>query len=352
MVNKERLTFALVGAGNIAGFHAQAIEQVEGARLAAVCTRSPETGGRFAKEHGCDYVASLEELLARSDIDAVAITTPSGTHADIGIQAARAGKHVLCEKPIDVYLEKIDALIEACELNGVHLGAIFQSRTGEGARALKKAVDEGRFGKMTQCSAFIPWYRSTEYYASSDWRGTWRLDGGGALMNQGIHAIDLLLWLAGEVIEVSGCCQTRVHLGIEVEDNAAAWLRFAGGGLGIIQGSTCSYPGHGKRIEILGERGSAILEDDVIKTWDFSEERPEDEEILHPGKRSGIGGGSSDPTAISAEGHRRQYADFVSAVLGGKGSLVSGREARKPVELITAIYRSSREKAIVRLMKE
>ncbi len=349
MADNDQVSFALIGAGNIAGFHAQAIDQVPGARLAAVCCRGAESGRRFAAERGGDYVGDIDVLLARSDVDAVAVTTPSGSHADIGIRAARAGKHVLCEKPIDISLDRIDALVEACESNGVHLGAIFQSRTGEGAQALKSAVESGRFGKLTQCSAYIPWHRSAEYYASGDWRGTWKLDGGGALMNQGIHAIDLLLWLAGDVIEVSARCQTRVHTGIEVEDNAVAWLGFANGGLGIVQGSTCTYPGLGKRIEILGERGSAILEDDVIKTWQFVDEQPGDEELLHPAKPSGIRGGASDPKSISAEGHRRQYADFVGAVRDGGTALVSGREARRPVELILAIYRSSREDAIVRL---
>jgi predicted dehydrogenase len=349
---KERqimsVRFGIIGVGNIAGFHAKAIGLVDGAELVACYARSRENGEKFAAEHGCEYASSLEELLARDDIDAVAITTPSGTHADIGVLAAQAGKHVLCEKPIDVSVEKIDELIAACDENGVLLGAIFQSRFGEGAQALKKAIEAGRFGKLTQCSAYIPWFRSREYYASAGWRGTWALDGGGALMNQGIHAIDLLLWLAGEVSEVSARVQTRLH-DIEVEDNAVAWLQFKNGGLGVIQGSTACYPGESKRVEIKGEKGSVTLVDDVPAFWEFEEAVPEDDAVKKLRENASIGGGASDPKAISVEGHRVQYADFAAAIQEKRRPAISGKEGRRAVELIRAIYDSSAQNKIVSL---
>ncbi len=344
----KEVRIGLVGTGSIASFHADAIANVDRARLVAVTSRREEPGRAFAEKYGSEYVPTVEALLAREDVDVVAITTPSGNHAEIGIAAARAGKHVFCEKPIDITLEKIDALIKACDEAGVQLGAVFQSRMGDSGKLLKSAVDEQRFGKLSQCSAFIPWFRSKEYYASGDWRGTWELDGGGCLMNQGIHAVDMLLWVAGDVAEVSACCQTRLH-DIEVEDNAVAWVRFTSGAIGVIQASTCSFPGQPKRIEIMGEKGSAVLVDDDFKVWSFAEEKPEDEQVRNPAKRSGIGGGAADPKAIGTEGHRRLYEDFVEAVISGKPSSITGVEARRAVELILAIYQSSREGKAVRL---
>jgi predicted dehydrogenase len=342
------IKFGLVGVGNIAEFHAKAIQEVEGAELVVCNARTRESGEKFAREFNCDYIQSYEEFLARDDIDAVAITTPSGTHAALGVLAAKAGKHVLCEKPIDISVERIDELIAACEEAGVLLGAIFQARFGEGAQALKKAIDSGRFGKLTQCSAYIPWFRSKEYYASAGWRGTWALDGGGALMNQGIHAIDLLLWLAGEVAEVSAKVQTRLH-DIEVEDNAAAWLQFQNGALGAIQGSTACYPGESRRVEIKGEKGSVTLVDDVPVFWEFEEAAPQDEDVKKLRESASIGGGASDPKAIGIAGHCAQYADFVQAIQENRQPAIPGKEGRRAVELIRAIYDSSAQQEIISL---
>jgi len=342
------IRFAIIGVGNIAEFHAKAISEVPGTKLVAVHSRTAETGNAFAKEHDCDYESTLEALLARDDVDAVAITTPSGTHTDLGIAAAKAGKHVLCEKPLDVTVEKIDRLVAACDEAKVLLGAIFQSRFGAGAQATKKAIEAGRFGKLTQCSAYVPWFRSKEYYASAGWRGTWKLDGGGALMNQGIHAVDLLLWLAGDVNEVGARIQTRLH-DIEVEDNAVAWLQFKNGGLGVIQGSTACYPGETKRVEIKGEKGSVTLEDDRPVLWDFEEADPGDDDVRKLAVAGKIGGGASDPKAISVEGHKRQYEDFAAAIRENRQPAIPGREGRKAVELITSIYQSSKSGQIVKL---
>jgi UDP-N-acetyl-2-amino-2-deoxyglucuronate dehydrogenase len=347
-VSRPEVRFGLIGTGTIAEFHARAMASVEKVRLVAVTSRREGPGREFAQSHGCVYEPSIESLLARDDIDAVAITTPSGHHAEVGIAAARAGKHVFCEKPIDVALDQVDALNQTCREHGVQLGAVFQSRMGDSGRFLKEAVESGRFGKLSQCSAYIPWFRSPEYYAGSDWRGTWELDGGGALMNQGIHAVDMLLWIAGEVVEVSARCQTRFHE-IEVEDNAVAWLKFASGAIGVVQASTCLFPGQPKRIEVMGEKGSVVMVDDTFTEWSFVDERPEDEQHRRPLKHSGIGGGISDPKAISIEGHRRLYEDFADAILSGRPSGITGEEARRAVELILAIYRSSREGRTIRL---
>lgn len=343
---RHSVRFGLVGTGSIADFHARAIALTDGAQLVAAHSRSAASGETFATAHGCEYNATLEALLARDDVDAIAIATPSGTHAAIGIAAAQAGKHVLCEKPLDITVERIDALVAACERHKVLLGAIFPSRLGAGPRAAKQAIEQNRFGRLTQCMASIPWYRTPQYYKEVSWRGTWDLDGGGALMNQGIHAIDLLLWLAGDVIEVSARCQTRARE-IEVEDNAVAWLRFESGALGLVQASTVCYPGERKRVEIKGERGSVTLVDDMPVLWQFDEERPEDESVRNLARNSQIGGGFSDPRAIGIEGHRAHYQDFVEAIGSGREPIIPGCEGRRAVALIRAIYQSSQKNCVV-----
>lgn len=341
--------FALIGTGNIATFHVRAIALVPQAQLVAVYSRRELEGQAFATQFGADYERDLNALLHRDDVNAVCLTTPSGTHAELGILAARHGKHILSEKPLDISTQRIDELVAACEKNGVHLGAIFQARFGRGALALKKAVDQGRFGKMAWACAYVPWYRSESYYQSAGWRGTWELDGGGALMNQSIHAIDLLLHLAGGVEEVSARCTRALHQSLEVEDTAMAWLRFKSGALGVIQGATACFPGEAKRVELKGSTGSATLVDDRPTLWQFQSEQSGDEDVRSWGEEASIGGGASDPNAISIEGHRAQIEDFALAVRQNREPAISGREARRSVELICAIYESDKSGRIVQL---
>ena len=342
------IRFAIVGTGNIADFHARALALIEGAQLVAVHSRRAAPGQKFAAKYAVEFIADYNALLARPDIDAVCITTPSGTHSALGVAAARAGKHVLAEKPLDITPQRIDELARACEESEVRLGGIFQARFGAGARALKSAVDAGRFGRLAWASAYVPWYRSEEYYASAGWRGTWQLDGGGALMNQSIHAIDLLLWLAGDWDEVSARCTNALHQNLEVEDTAMAWVQFANGATGVIQGSTACFPGEPKRLELKGSTGSATLVDDMPTLWKFKEPQPDDEAVRAWANQAQIGGGASDPNAISIEGHRAQIEDFASAIRDGREPAIPGREGRRAVELICAIYRSSQTNSIVR----
>ena len=346
---QQVVRFAIVGTGNIAAFHANAISLVPNTQLVAVHSRREEQGLAFAADHHAEYYGDYQAMLAREDIDAICITTPSGTHADLGIAAAKAGKHVLCEKPLDITPQRIQDLVDACIQNGVQLGGIFQSRFGKGALALKEAVDGERFGAISWASAYVPWFRSEAYYASAGWRGTWDLDGGGALMNQSIHAIDMLLWLAGEVEEVSARCGNILHKGLEVEDTAMAWIKFKSGALGVIQGTTTAFPGESKRVEIKGSTGSATLVDDMPTFWQFETEKPEDEGIREWVKGAQIGGGASNPTAISIEGHRAQIEDFAAAIREGREPAIPGREGKRAVELICAIYESSRTNSIVKL---
>ncbi|MEO6845664.1 MAG: Gfo/Idh/MocA family oxidoreductase [Chthoniobacterales bacterium] len=346
--NNSPVGFAIIGLGSIADFHVAAIEKAEGAKLAAVFSRSAEKCKKFAAEHDAIPCATFEELLARPDIEVVMIASPSGTHADIAIQAMKAGKHVLCEKPLDVTLEKIDAVLKVAKETNRIAAAIFQSRFGSNAQALKAAIDAGRFGKLTICSAYIKWWRTQDYYDSSNWRGTWALDGGGALMNQGIHAVDLLQWLVGMPSEISAYTATLAHEGLEVEDTAVASLRFKHGAVGVIEGSTACYPGTAKRIEIAGTDGFVILEDDNFLRWDFRNEKPGDAEMKNttPGI---IGGGAADPRAISFTGHCLQIEDMIRVIKNGGNVAIPASDARNAVQIILGIYESARKNAPVKL---
>ncbi len=337
------LGFAIIGVGTIADFHARALQQIKGAKLITVYGRSADKTAIFASKYNVSAASSFKSLLGRKDIDVVCIATPSGSHAEIAIPALNAGKHVLCEKPLDINLDRIDAMIAAAKKNKRHLTAIFQSRFGKGAQTLKRAIQQGRFGKLTMCDAYIKWWRTQNYYDSGAWRGTWKLDGGGALMNQGIHAIDLLQWLVGMPKEVFALTTTLAHSKIKVEDTAVALLKYPNGALGVIEGATSTWPGFLKRIEISGNHGSAVLEDDRLIFWQFEKETEEDKNIRATATNSSaIGGGAADPKAIGIEGHRAQIQDFVDAIHEGHSPSISGAEARKAVELILAIYRSAK----------
>ena len=252
----KTVRFALIGTGNISGIHAEAIREIPGAELVAAYSLAGMDA--FCQKWACQPAASLDALLARPDIDAVCITTPSGLHGESAIAALNAGKHVLCEKPIEITVEKIDAMLAAANKSGTILAAVFQSRFGEGAQTVKRAVDAGRFGRLTMCSAYIKWWRTQAYYDSGAWRGTWEIDGGGALMNQGVHAIDLLTWFAGVPSEVKANIATLAHDRIAVEDTAVAALKFPSGALGVIEGATSTYPGAGGRQhQVLAVRAGA-----------------------------------------------------------------------------------------------
>jgi UDP-N-acetyl-2-amino-2-deoxyglucuronate dehydrogenase len=342
--------FGVIGTGLIARFHAQAITEARGARLAGVLSRSPERAREFADQFHCRGHSSLEEMLAEPGLDVVSICTPSGAHLEPALQAVAAGKHLLVEKPLEITLRRCDAIIEAARQKGVRVGGIFQSRFYEGAQLLKKAVETGRFGRLVLGDAYVKWYRSQEYYDKGGWKGTRRLDGGGALMNQSIHAIDLLQWFMGPVATVQACKGVRGHERIEVEDTAVAALEFVNGAYGVIEGSTAAFPGFLKRLEISGTEGSAILEEEDLKLWKFEPGQREDEDIRRRyASRTKTGGGAADPGAISVEGHRRQYEEFVSALAEGRQPAVDAVEARRAVAIVLAIYRSAETGKKVRL---
>jgi UDP-N-acetyl-2-amino-2-deoxyglucuronate dehydrogenase len=338
----SELGFAIVGTGMIAGYHAQAIRQTAGARLVGVVSRSAEKGGAFAERHEVPVVAeSVEAIVSRADVHVVTVATPSGAHLEPAVSSIRAGKHVMIEKPLEVTPARADRILRAAEEHGVLVGAIFQGRFGAGAQRVKAAIEAGRFGRLVLASAAVKWYRAPEYYATP-WKGRWDLDGGGALMNQAIHGVDLLQWFAGLPAEVSGWITRRVHTGIEADDTAVASLRFPSGALGSIEATTATWPGWSRRIELCGEQGSVCLEDDHIARWDFAHAEPEDDAVRGAPRDSALGSGAGAAGGISIAGHLFQIRDFVAAVHEGRAPAIDGREGRKAVALVHAIYESAK----------
>ena len=272
--------FGVVGCGMIAGFHAKAIADIEGAELVACTDSFPASAEKFAAAQNCTAYDSVEAMAADPKVDIVTICTPSGAHMEPAVAAANAGKHVIIEKPLEITLSRCDAIIDACNKSGVVCSAIFPSRFHHSSQILRKAVDEQKFGTLSLANAYVKWFRTQEYYDSGAWRGTWALDGGGAPMNQAIHSVDLLSWLMGDVTSITAHTATVAHERIEVEDVAVATLRFANGALGTIEASTAAFPGYLKKIELYGSKGSAVLEEEDIKVWDFAEPTSADEAML------------------------------------------------------------------------
>jgi predicted dehydrogenase len=323
----------------IAKFHARAIAEISGASLVACYNRTAPKADALAAEFGGQAYTDLDAMLARDDLHIVTVCSPSGAHMEPAVAAARAGKHVIVEKPLDVTLERCDAMIRACEEAGVKLATIFPSRF----HRLKQAVDAGRFGKLTLGDAYVKWFRTQQYYDSGAWRGTWQFDGGGALMNQAIHSVDLLLWLMGDVAEVSAYTTLLAHERIEVEDVATATLRFKNGALGVIEATTAAYPGTLKKIEIAGSHGMAILEEEDIIKWEFAEGIETDQRLREEMQgRTKTGGGAADPAAIGHQAHAALFQSFLDALEGNLPLAIDGHEGRRSVELILAIYESAK----------
>ena len=336
------LGFGIVGAGMISRFHARALAEVRGGKLVACADSAAGRAEALAKEFACKPYESVEAMLADDAVDAVAIATPSGAHMEPAVAAAKAGKHVIVEKPLDITLKRCDKIIEACEKAGVKLSSIFPSRFHDSARLMKQAVEAERFGRLTLGDAYVKWYRTQQYYDSGAWRGTWALDGGGALMNQAVHTVDLLAWFMGPVVEVQAYAATLAHERIEVEDVCTATLRFENGALGVIEATTAAFPGYLKRIELHGSAGSAVMEEEDIRHWDFAQKSRSDAAIQRQMScRKSTGGGAADPAAIGHHGHTMQFQDFVDAIRKRRAPAIDGYEGRKSIEIILAIYKAA-----------
>jgi len=335
----------IIGSGMIAQFHATALQHIEGVELIGIYSSTESKRLAFADKWSCRAVPSLQELLADDQVDMILIATPSGTHLEITLEAAQHGVHVLCEKPLEITTARIDQMVSTAVDNNIILGGIFNRRFNRAVALLKEAVEHQRFGKLTICDAQIKWYRTQDYYDSGGWRGTWTLDGGGALMNQSIHTIDLLIYLAGPIKRLSAITKTFTHDRIEVEDNAVVMLEYESGALGTIQASTScwSEDGHAAEVNICGTAGSVFMHDDRFAKWEFKEQTPEDELIrTELMVTDSIAEGANDPKAIQVDGHIRNIQNFVSAISGMNTLGVDGYEARKAVAVIESIYESAK----------
>jgi UDP-N-acetyl-2-amino-2-deoxyglucuronate dehydrogenase len=335
----DEVGFGLIGAGAIASYHAQAVASSTGGRLIGVASRRRVAAEAFAQQHRIGFATDdVNELLRQPGLNAVCITTPSALHLEPALQAIRAGKHLMIEKPLEATVEGTDHILREAERAGVRVGSIFQARFGGAARTLKAAVEGGRFGRMVLASCYVKWNRSTEYY--SGWRGRLSEDGGGALINQAIHGVDLLQWFAGMPSEVFAWTTRRVHR-IESEDTCVAAVKFPSGAFGTIEASTALWPGFARRIELCGEKGSVVMEDDDIVRWEFRTPQPEDAEMLATRESASMGSGAAAPMAIKSEGHARQIQDFIDGIRERRPFFIEGREARKAVALVRAIYDSA-----------
>ncbi len=337
------MKFGIIGPGQVARVHAAAIQAMAGGTLHSVCGRGAG-GSTWAEQYGAAYHTDLARFLADDRLEIVTIATPSGAHFEVALAALEAGKHVVCEKPLEISTARIDRLAAAAAANGKVLAAILNRRFTPAMAVLKEACDAGRFGKIVSASAYVKWFRDQAYYDSAPWRGTLELDGGGALMNQAIHAVDSLLHVAGPVRWVQADTACLAHERIEVEDMAVAILEFENGARGVIEAATCTWSkqGHPARIQICGTAGSAFLADEAIEVWDFMDERPGDAEIhatLAPKSSAALGG--SDPAAISFQQHQRNFEEVVAAIREQRTPLTNAAEARKAVALIEAIYQSA-----------
>ncbi len=339
------LRFGIIGVGMIAEFHAQAIAAMTDAELVAVCARRMAAASDFSNRHGGAAYDSIDTFLAHQPLDVVTICTPSGAHLEPVRAVAAAGKHVICEKPLEVTTERVDEMIAACARAGVVLAGVFPRRFNAASELFKSAIADGRFCTIAFDDAYVKWWRTQDYYDSGAWRGTWALDGGGALMNQSIHTIDLLLYLMGDVRHVRAQTRLVAHDNIEVEDVAVAMLEFENGALGVIQGSTACWSGdgHAAEIQICGSAGSVFMADDRFRVWEFREPRAEDAQIVrqHGVQSERAGAGAADPKAIDFTWHQRNFEDAVAAIRGGHRPRVDGAEGRRSVALIRAIYESA-----------
>ena len=337
MKSSNKTGFAILGAGMIAGFHARAIAEnaSRGARLVAVGHYRPERFADIEQSFGVPCMSEAE-LLDNRDVDVVCICTPSGQHSAQTIRAAEAGKHVLVEKPMAVTLDDADAMIAACQKQQVNLGVIFPNRTKPLFQEVFRAVKSGQLGELTLGLVTLPFYRSQAYYDQAAWRGTWALDGGGVLMNQGIHQIDLLTWFMGDPVEIHAVAQT-LQRDIEVEDTVSASLLFGNGAVAAIIGTTTASPGFPPRIEVYGTHGGIQLEGETAIRWTIDGEEKFPGDILTE-KIQGSAGSAGDPRKITPAGHTALIGDFIEALRDGRPPMIDGSEGKRSLAVVLGIY--------------
>jgi len=331
------LHVGFIGGGNITDTHIRAALAIPQLRVAAVVGTNESKVRALAKKYEISAYDDLHQFLSHRALDMVIIGSPSGVHATEGIAASEQGLHVLVEKPIDVTTERADRLIRMAKNSGVKLGVLFQDRLKPDILRLRDWIRSGKLGRIILVEASVKWYRPPEYYANSKWHGTSSLDGGGALMNQGIHTVDLLLYLLGDVTRVQAVTKTALHA-IESEDTCVATLEFANGAVGVFQATTAAFPGYARRVEITGSEGTVCLEQDRITRvdlknpiHDYSQTEPADQNAS-----------ANSPVVSDVRGHQRILEDFVRSIESGGTPVCDGEEGRRSLALVEAIYRSAR----------
>jgi len=335
MIVSKKVRVGLIGCGRVARVHAQALTELDQTQLVAVCDIKEDRAKEYGEKFNVDYYLDYKEMLARDDIDAVQICTPHHLHKEMTVNAANAGKHVLTEKPMALSIEDIDAMIGAADRNGVTLGVIFQNRYNDSSLAVKEVIDSGKLGKILGARAFITWRRTDEYYKGSDWKGTWDKEGGGFLIDQAIHTIDLMQWMVGEVETIRATYGTHAHTYIDVDDVAEAYIRFTNGAEGCVYGN-CFYAydapvyleivGENGRAEILGGfRGKAII---TIGN---------EERIVTQREGKVLGKSYWGPS------HIRQIEEFYTDLLAGRKPAIDGRVGKVANAMVLAMYESHRQ---------
>jgi len=346
----ERLRFGIIGCGVIGPTHAEAISSVPEARLVAVADREPGRADKLANRYGVTPYTDIGAMLRDEELDVVDVCTPSGLHGAHACQVMRSGRHVIVEKPMEITRAAMDEMLRVQKDAGVKLAVISQHRFDPASQQTHDLVTDGALGRLVLGNAHIPWWRAQQYYDSGAWRGTWELDGGGVLMNQSIHSIDVLQWMMGLVRTVYAYTDTLAHR-METEDVAVAVLRFTSGALGTIAATTGAYPGVTTRIDVFGDKGSAVIEDDRMGYLHLArddrgevgaygmgaKDRVQDTPALEKG-----GATAANPAALSSTTHAVQIADMIRAIREDGTPLVDGHAARHPVEIILAVYESAR----------
>jgi UDP-N-acetyl-2-amino-2-deoxyglucuronate dehydrogenase len=339
----QRRKIALIGAGVIGRHHGLVVSQLaDRLELVAVADVQVERARRLAAERGGQAFASLSDALAAVDVDIVAVCTPTGRHGEVAVEALEAGKHVIVEKPAEITVARTDEIIEAQQKAGTLVTVVSQHRFDHATEVLLDAIERGELGRLTSGIASIDWWRGQTYYDSGDWRGTWDLDGGGALMNQGVHTVDLLVAAMGRPVEVFAYTATLAHERIEVEDVAVGVVRFASGALGVLHATTAAYPGLSARLQVHGDRGSAVIDNDQLLFLRRTAPGSDTEEHAYGSTSArGVPTPGSDPGQLS-DSHRLQYLNFLGALDGTDRLRVDLETNRQSIAVITGGYESAR----------
>jgi len=343
----KKLKIGIIGIGTIADIHAQAIRASVNMELHSAYSRNQEKASHFAEKYNIQCFTDWNKFIEDPELDAVSICTPNGAHLDFGEKAAEAQKHVIVEKPIEVTLERAQKLISVCKKNDVQLAIIYQSRFMDNMQELKELLENNGLGKLFMADAYIKWYRTQEYYDSGAWRGTLELDGGGVLINQAIHTVDLLQWLMGDVASIFGQTGTFTH-NLEGEDNAVATLRYKNGAIGVIQASTSVQPSQSRRIEIHGEKGTVLIDGDEVKISLIEEVSIKENSTKDKAARAGS---SSPLDGFSFEPHKRQFEAIAKAIQNNEIPPVSGEESLKSLAIVLGVYESARANTVIQLEK-